>query len=65
MKVWIFAKSNAHRKTNAGGSFETQNFFFLALFINIFLIFVYEVNCIVLNALYCKNDKLTLLYNSN
>ena len=23
-----FAKSNAHRKTNAGGSFETQNFFF-------------------------------------
>ena len=22
-----FAKSNAHRKTNAGGSFETQNFF--------------------------------------
>ena len=26
-----FVKSNAHRKTNAGGSFETQNFFFLAL----------------------------------
>ena len=25
-----FAKSNAHRKTNAGGSFETQNFVFLA-----------------------------------
>ena len=23
-----FAKSNAHRKTNVGGSFETQNFFF-------------------------------------
>ena len=23
-----FAKSNAHRKTNAGGSFETQIFFF-------------------------------------
>ena len=23
-----FAKSNAHRKTNAGSSFETQNFFF-------------------------------------
>ena len=23
-----FSKSNAHRKTNAGGSFETQNFFF-------------------------------------
>ena len=23
-----FAKSNAHRKTNADGSFETQNFFF-------------------------------------
>ena len=29
MKVWILQKSNAHRKTNAGGSFETQNFFFL------------------------------------
>ena len=26
-----FAESNAHRKTNAGGSFETQNLFFLAL----------------------------------
>ena len=23
-----FAKSNAHRKTNAGGSFETRTFFF-------------------------------------
>ena len=23
-----FAESNAHRKTNVGGSFETQNFFF-------------------------------------
>ena len=26
-----FAKSNAHRKTNASGSFETQNFFFFSL----------------------------------
>ena len=31
-----FAKSNAHRKTNAGGSFETQNFFFRSLMIGIF-----------------------------
>ena len=23
-----FAESNAHRNTNAGGSFETQDFFF-------------------------------------
>ena len=26
-----FAKSNAHRKTNVGDSFETQNFFFFSL----------------------------------
>ena len=26
-----FAESNAHRKTNALGSFETNNLFFLAL----------------------------------
>ena len=26
-----FAESNAHRKTNARGSFETQDLFFLAL----------------------------------
>ena len=34
IKSLNFAESNAHRKTNACGSFETCNLFFLALYIN-------------------------------
>ena len=30
MKVWILQNQMRTEKTNAGGSFETQNFFFLA-----------------------------------